>query len=87
MLISFCSIIIISMGKLEFQFSLSDSTQFDFYTNIKVVNMLQLKAIIIIIFIFAKPFSSCVTDRYQPKQYLRMETETEISMIISIYRY
>ena len=32
------------------------------------------------------PFTSCVTDRYQYKQCIMMETETETNMKIRMYR-
>ena len=36
-------------------------------------------------YIFVNPFTSCVTDRYQYKQCIMMETETETNMKICMY--
>ena len=36
-------------------------------------------------YIFVNPFTSCVTDLYQYKQCIIMETETETNIKISIY--
>ena len=37
-------------------------------------------------YIFVNPFTSCVTDRYQPKQCIIMATETETKMKICMYK-
>ena len=37
-------------------------------------------------YIFVNPFTSCVTDRYQYKQCIMMETETETNMKICMYQ-
>ena len=36
-------------------------------------------------YIFVNPFTSCVTDRYQYKQCIIMETETETTMKICMF--
>ena len=36
-------------------------------------------------YIFVNPFTSCVTDRYQYKKCIMMETETETNMKICMY--
>ena len=43
-------------------------------------------AVALIGYIFVNPFTSCVTDRYQHKQCIIMETETETNMKICMYR-
>ena len=39
----------------------------------------------LVIFLLYNPFASCVTDCYQPQQYIMMETGTETNMKICMY--
>ena len=72
------------MEKLKFEFSLSVSTQFDFYQHQGGTHIFFL-ACALSGYIFVNPFTSCVTDRYQYKHCIMMETETETNMKICIY--
>ena len=55
-------------------------------TNMKYFIHILLVACAQSCFIFVNPYTSCVTDRYQHKQCIIMETETETNMKICMYQ-